>query len=161
MTSPNLPPTVLPVRALVWVFHLLLPLLGLWLLLGDPATDLEWHDPVSHFWLVVWVALVNVGLGGWMSIAARRRADARLFLVALAFLVSAAFLLLHGLATPGVLLNHANLGFDLAQPAGLAVAAVLAVASSLRLRGNRLHGAWQVVLLALLAVLVGGWATVY
>jgi hypothetical protein len=37
-----------------------------------------------------------------MSTAARRHHDARLFLVALAFLTSAGFLLLHALATPGV-----------------------------------------------------------
>jgi adenylate cyclase len=160
VTSPTLPRTLLPVRALVWVFHLLLPLLGLWLLLGDPTTDLEWHDPVSHFWLIVGVALVNVGLGGWINIAARRRGDARLFLVSLAFLASAAFLLLHGLATPGVLLNHANLGFDLAQPAGLAVAAGCAVASSLRLPGNRLGRGWQRGLLAGLVALVAAWAAV-
>ena len=29
-----------PVRLVVWLFHLALPLLGLWLLLAVPSTDL-------------------------------------------------------------------------------------------------------------------------
>src|SRR5215468_1373652 len=76
-TGPHLPPTVQPVRAAVWLFHLALPLAGLWLLLGEPSTDLVWHDAVSHFWLVVVVALVNVVLGARMATAAHRRSDAR------------------------------------------------------------------------------------
>jgi class 3 adenylate cyclase len=130
---PHLPRTVQPVRAIVWLFHLALPLCGLWLLLGVPTTDVIWHDAVSHFWLVVAVAAVNVVLGVRMAAAARRRGDARLFLVSLAFLSSAAFLLLHGLATPGVLLPRLTVGFDLAQPAGLGIAAVCAVLSALPL----------------------------
>jgi adenylate cyclase len=156
---PHLPPTVQPVRAAVWLFHLALPLAGLWLLLAAPGTDLVWHDAVSHFWLVVAVALVNVVLGLRMSAAAHRRADARLFLVSLAFLASAGFLLLHGLATPGVLLDHGNLGFDIAQPVGLAVAAVCAAVSALPL--PRLAGArWHVAAAAALGVLVVAWAVV-
>ncbi|MEN3307475.1 MAG: adenylate cyclase [Micromonosporaceae bacterium] len=159
----RLPPTVQPVRAVVWLCHLALPLAGLWLLLGQPDTDLIWHDAVSHFWLVVAVALVNVVLGVRMSAAAHRRADARLFLVSLAFLASAGFLLLHGLATPGVLVHHASLGFDLAQPVGLAVAAVCAVASALPLpqrpAGGRL-ARWQIAAAVVLGLLVAGWAAV-
>lgn len=141
--SQSLPPAVQPVRAIVWVLHLALPLLGLWLLLARPNVDVTWHHGPSHFWLVLSVAAVNVALGGLMSAVARRRGDARLFLVSLMFLTSAGFFLLHALATPGVLIGHANVGFDLAQPVGLALAAVLAVASSLRLpqaRSARVFG---------------------
>jgi class 3 adenylate cyclase len=129
-----LPPAWQPVRALVWLFHLALPLAGLWLLLARPAVDVTWHHAPSHFWLVLSVAGVNVVLGALMGTVARRRGDARLFLVSLVFLTSAGFFLLHALATPGVLIGHANIGFDLAQPVGLALAAVLAVVSSLPLR---------------------------
>lgn len=145
-----------PVRAMVWLFHLALPLAGLWLLLARPSTDALWHDAASHFWLVTAVALVNVVLGVRMSAAARRHGDARLVLVSLAFLSSAGFLLLHGLATPPILVHHANAGFDLAQPVGLAVAALFAFASSLPLDGAgaalvlRAQGALRVGLAALL-----------
>ncbi len=71
-----------------------------------------------------------------MSEAARRRGDARLFLVGLAFLVAAGFLGLHALATPGVLLEGKNAGFTIATPVGLVNASVLAFASSLQLDGR-------------------------
>jgi class 3 adenylate cyclase len=127
----HLPPAVQPARAVVWALHLALPVAALWLLLGQPSTDLVWEHHANHFWLVLIVAAVNVVVGLRMSIAARRHIDTRLFLVSLAFLSSAGFLLLHALATPGVLLSHANLGFDISQPVGLAVASVFAVLSCL------------------------------
>jgi hypothetical protein len=52
---------------------------------------------------------------------ALRRADARLFLISLAFLSAAGFLALHALATPGVLLDTPNQGFVLATPVGLLI----------------------------------------
>ncbi|MEV4417080.1 adenylate/guanylate cyclase domain-containing protein [Catellatospora sp. NPDC049609] len=110
---------------------------GLWLLLAVPGTDIAWHDSHSHFWLVLAVAAVNVVLGVRMGAVARTRSDARLLLVSLAFLASAGFLLLHALATPGVLVHHPSVGFDLSQPVGLAVAAVFALVSSLDLEGAR------------------------
>ncbi|WP_283139002.1 adenylate/guanylate cyclase domain-containing protein [Rhizohabitans arisaemae] len=131
--EPYPPSTTTPIRAIVWLLHLSLPLLGLWLLISRPELDARWLHPPSHFWLINAVALLNVVLGYAVGEAARRRRDARLFLVSLTFLVSSGFFLLHGLATPGILISTPNLGFDLAQPVGLAVAAVLAVASSLRL----------------------------
>jgi adenylate cyclase len=161
-----LPPAWQPVRALVWLFHLALPLAGLWLLLARPAVDITWHHAPSHFWLVLAVAGVNVVLGALMGTVARRRGDARLFLVSLVFLTSAGFFLLHALATPGVLIGHANVGFDLAQPVGLALAAVLAVVSSLPLGGNAVKTAPAASLPALawlrtgLTVLLFVWALV-
>src|SRR5262249_2143875 len=128
---PHLPPAVQPARAVVWALHLALPVAALWLLLGQPSTDLLWEHHANHFWLVLIVAAVNVVVGLRMSVAARRHIDPRLFLVSLALLSSAGFLLLHALATPGVLVSHANLGFDISQPVGLAVASVFAVLSCL------------------------------
>jgi class 3 adenylate cyclase len=85
---------------------------------------------------VLAVAAVNTAVGFAMTEAARRRGDARLFLVGLAFLVAAGFLGLHALATPGVLLEGKNAGFTIATPVGLVNASVLAFASSLRLDGR-------------------------
>jgi class 3 adenylate cyclase len=92
-----------------------------------------WEQHPAHFWLVLLVALVNVGLGLAAGEAARRRADARLFLVSLAFLAAAGFLGLHALATPGVLLQGKNAGFILATPIGLLVASGFAAASAIEL----------------------------
>nr|WP_246002482.1 adenylate/guanylate cyclase domain-containing protein [Allorhizocola rhizosphaerae] len=137
-------------RVVIWTLHLALPLAGLWLLLAKPATDVRWHDAVSHFWLVLVVAVVNVIVGIRMNVAAKRRDDARLFLVSLAFLASSGFFALHALATPGVLLHHANVGFDLAQPVGLVIAAGFAVASSVEWKRRLPITALQVVLGALI-----------
>jgi class 3 adenylate cyclase len=155
----RLPPTVQPVRALVWLLHLALPVAGLWLLLGLPALDIMWHDNPSHFWLVAVVATVNLVLGARMSAAAQRHADARLFLVSLVFLASAGFFLLHALATPGMVIDHPNAGFDLAQPVGLALAALFAVASSLELgrTGPAVLRARYALWIGL-AVLLAAWA---
>ena len=160
--APYLPPATQPLRAVVWALHLALPLAGLWLLLARPSADLEWHDAPSHFWLVLTVAAVNVSLGVWMNQAARARRDARLFLVSLVFLTSAGFLLLHALATPGVLIAHPNGGFDLATPVGLGLASVFAFASALRLDGA-LAGAVlraRFALPVLVGLLLAAWAVV-
>ncbi|HEX4359597.1 MAG TPA: adenylate/guanylate cyclase domain-containing protein [Pseudonocardia sp.] len=153
------PVTGQPVRVIVWVAHLVLPLLGLWLLLAAPAVDLMWQDHLGHLWLVLVVAAINVVLAVLMGRASRRRADARLFLIALMFGASAVFLALHALATPRVLLPTATIGFDFAQPVGLTIASILAVLSSLRLTGSPLATArWQAALvgLVLLAAVVWG-----
>lgn len=162
MASPRLPPTVQPVRAVVWAFHLGLPMAGLWLLLAQPQLDFHWQHSLSHFWLVLTVAVVSTLLGGWVSVAARRRDDARLALVSMAFLASAGFFTLHALATPGVLVSGGSLGFDLAQPVGLAVAAGFALASSLPLAGARAAAVLrhQVTLWVGLGALCAGWAAV-
>src|SRR5919109_3404628 len=114
-----------------------IPLAGLVVLLARPGLDVRWEHHPSHFWLVLGVALINVGLGMATNDAARRRGDARLFLVSLALLTSAGFLGLHALATPGVLLAGKNAGFVVATPIGLLVASCFAALSSLELQERR------------------------
>ena len=109
------------------------PLVGLAILLAYPDSDGRWEHHPSHFWLVLVTGLVNLGLGVLAGDAARRRSDARLVLVSLAFMSAAGFLGLHALATPGVLLDSANAGFVVATPVGLLLAAVFAALSSLDL----------------------------
>jgi adenylate cyclase len=115
----------------LWLVTLAAPLAGLALLLAQPSLDARWMHGPSHFWLVLATALVNVGLGFAASEAARRREDARAQLIALAFIASAGFLALHALGTPDAIVEGRNLGFVLATPVGLLVAAVFAAASAL------------------------------
>ncbi|MEO7295571.1 MAG: adenylate/guanylate cyclase domain-containing protein [Candidatus Limnocylindria bacterium] len=116
---------------------LLLPLLELGLLVLRPELDLVWEHQPSHFWLVLGAAAVSVVLAYLTNEAASRHADARIFLVSLAFLLSAGFLGLHALATPGVLLAEPNAGFVVATPVGLILASILSAASVSRLAGPR------------------------
>jgi len=135
------------------------PLLLFVLLLARPAIDRSWENHPAHFWLVLGAALAATALGWGVASAARRRRDARLLLISLAFIASACFLGLHALATPGVLLGP-NAGFELATPVGLVLAGGLAAASSVELDRRRADAVLRAApaLLALLAGVVTVWA---
>ena len=131
------------------------PLVLFALLLARPALDATWENQRAHFWLVLAAAALATALGWAVSVAARRRRDARLFLISLAFIASSGFLGLHALATPTVLLGP-NAGFELATPAGLVVAGAFAALSAIELSPER--AAWimrrsQLLLGGLLALL--------
>jgi class 3 adenylate cyclase len=138
-----------------------IPVVLLVVLLAQPDADGAWESHPAHFWLVLAAAASSVALGVAVSAAARRRRDARLFLVSLGFLASASFLGLHALATPGVLLGK-NAGFELATPVGLALAAAFAAASALewgREGGEHVLRLAPFLLGAVVAI-VGAWAVV-
>jgi class 3 adenylate cyclase len=139
---------------------LLLPLAGVVLLLARPELDPMWEHHPSHFWLVLGVALVNVALGWATGEAARRHDDMRLFLVSLALLSSAAFLGLHALATPGVLLHEPNTGFVIATPIGLLLSAAFAAASAPSERTVAILRRRRRALRIGLELLVVGWGAV-
>ena len=105
-------------------------------------------------------AAIATALGWAVSVAARRRRDARLLLISLAFIASSGFLGLHALATPGVLLAGPNAGFELATPFGLVVAGAFAAASSLELSGETGRRVLRAapLLLGSLAALMAAWA---
>ena len=113
------------------------PIVGLALLIAQPRLDVRWEHHPAHFWLVLIAAALSVALAYATGSAARRRNDARVFLVSLSFLAAAGFLGLHALATPGVLLEGQNAGFTLATPIGLLVSSVFAAASSAELEAER------------------------
>jgi adenylate cyclase len=148
-------------RTGTWVAVAVAPLLLLVVLLARPAIDGDWENHPAHFWLVLGAALVATALGFSVTTAARRRRDARLFLISLAFVASAAFLGLHALATPGVLLGP-NAGFELATPMGLLLAALFAAAASLELRSDRAEAvlASAPALLVAVGAIVVAWAAV-
>jgi adenylate cyclase len=139
---------------------LALPLLGLGLLLARPELDLAWEHHPSHFWLVLVTAAVNLALAYITNVAAGRYRDARLVLVSMAFMASAGFLGLHALATPGVLLPHPNVGFSLATPVGLIIAAFFAAASVSPLAGPRAPAVlrWRSAMLGVLVAAMVVWA---
>ncbi len=136
---------------------LLLPIAVVVLLRGRPHLDESWESHPAHFWLVLVAASLCVALGYGIWDAARRRRDARLLFVSLAFIASSGFLGLHALATPGVLIGK-NPGFELATPVGLVVAAAFAAVSSLELPQSTVRLApW---LLGSLATVLLAWGVV-
>jgi adenylate cyclase len=144
-----------------WIAAAVAPLVLVALLLARPSLDESWENNPVHFWLVLAAAAVATILGYAVSVAARRRRDARILLISLAFIASSGFLGLHALATPGVLLGK-NAGFELATPFGLVVAGVFAAASAAQWRE---HAAQLVVrqanvLLACVIGLMALWAAV-
>ena len=60
---------------------LLSPLVLIALLRSAAAADIRWESHTAHFWLVLTAALITLGLGYALSVTARRRRDARLFLI--------------------------------------------------------------------------------
>jgi adenylate cyclase len=146
-------------RTRTWVAVAAAPLLLLVVLLARPSVDESWENHPAHFWLVLGAAIAATAVGFSVTTAARRRRDARLVLISLAFVASAAFLGLHALATPGVLLGP-NAGFELATPVGLFVAALFAAAASLELRANHADAVLRgtPALLAALGAVTLAWA---
>ena len=123
------------VVAIAFGVALATPVVGLAVLLSEPSIDEHWHHDPSHFWIVLGSGIIAAALGWSVGTSARRRADARLFLVSMSFVAAAAFLGLHALATPHVLIAHPNAGFVVAVPVGLLVAAGFAVWSAIALEG--------------------------
>jgi adenylate cyclase len=137
------------------------PLVLFAVLLARPVVDERWENQPAHFWLVLAAAAIATALGYAISVAARKRRDARLFLISLALIASAGFLGLHALATPGVLLGK-NAGFELATPVGLLLAGVFAAASATELGPARAALVVRIapLLLALLFAAMAVWAIV-
>jgi adenylate cyclase len=111
----------------------LLAVLRLW-----PHFDLHWANHPAHFWLVLAASAIAMALGYSVTIASRRRRDARLFVISLAFLSGAGFFGLHALATPGVLVGP-NAGFELATPVGLVVGSVFVALSTIDFTAETSH----------------------
>jgi adenylate cyclase len=145
----------------VWIAAVALPAALFVALLARPSTDKIWESHPAHFWTVLTAAAASVAVGWAVSSAGRRRKDARLFLISLACLSSAAFLGLHALATPGVLVGK-NAGFELATPVGLVIASGFAALSAIEFGPSAsariLHAAPSV--LAGLAAIFTAWGVV-
>jgi adenylate cyclase len=148
-------------RLATWSAAAAVPLGVLAAVLVLPEADVRWENHPAHFWIVLGAAAVSVALAWSVLNSARRRRDARLFLVSLAFAAAASFLGLHALATPGVLVGK-NAGFELATPVGLVAAAAFAAASSLELGANGSRRVMRLApwLIVALAALVVAWAAV-
>ena len=113
-----------------WTLAAVLPLVGLVSLLLREQLDPDWSNPRVHFTLFLSVGVGVFVLAYAAGGAANRRGDARVLLISLAFLATGGFLGLHALGTAGVLFTHEYAGFKVANPVGLVVASLFALASA-------------------------------
>ncbi|CAN5705240.1 hypothetical protein BH18CHL1_BH18CHL1_00590 [soil metagenome] len=151
---------VISPRAGIWLFHLALPLVGLWVLLVRPDFDLAWEDHVAHLVLVGLATAISIVLALLVGRLAAEHGDARLTLVSLGFLASAGAFFLHAFSTPRTIVGGPNLNFLLSTPVGLTVASVFVLASSFDLTkgtAERVVRFRKWLVMAIL-VLMGGWA---
>jgi adenylate cyclase len=115
---------------LTWILAGLLPLLGLASLVLHEHLDPRWTSPRLHFMLFLSVGIALFALAYAAGDAAQRRGDARVLLIALAFLSTGSFLGLHAIGTTGILFDTEHSGFKVAIPVGLFVSALFALASA-------------------------------
>jgi adenylate cyclase len=120
-----------PTVAAMVVVALALPLAGLVLLLGSDFSTWHWSNPDLHFVFFLAVGATAASLSVVAGEAARRRGDARVLLLSLAFLATGGFMALHAVGTRTVLVTEDLPGFTIAITIGLLVAAPLALASAL------------------------------
>jgi len=107
-----------------------LPLIGLVSLLLRSQLDPHLENYRLHFVLFGLVGTVAFTLGYAAGEAAKRRGDARVLLLSIAFMATGGFMGLHALGTRGVLFTADHAGFKVAIPVGLLVSAVFAVGSA-------------------------------
>jgi class 3 adenylate cyclase len=116
--------------AIAELLVVVLPLIGLVSLLLRSQLDPHLENYRLHFILFGLVGTLAFTLGYAAGEAAKRRGDARVLLLSIAFMATGGFMGLHALGTPGVLFTTDHAGFKVAIPVGLLVSAVFAVGSA-------------------------------
>ena len=107
-----------------------LPLVGFVSLLLREQLDPQLHNHQAHFLIFGFAGGVAFALGYAAGEAAKRRGDARVLLLSLAFMATGGFMGLHAFGTTGVLFSESRAGFQIAIPVGLLVSAFFAVGSA-------------------------------
>ena len=118
------------IGAIAELLAVALPLIGLVSLLLRSQLDPHLENYRLHFVLFGLAGTLAFVLGYGAGEAARRRGDARVLLLSLAFMATGGFMSLHALGTPGVLFSADHAGFKVAIPIGLLVSAAFAGGSA-------------------------------
>src|SRR4051794_4750262 len=100
-----------PAANLAWVLIALLPVAGLAVCLLHSRFDPNWMNHRVRFSVFLAVSAADFALSYAAGEAARKRGDARVLLISLAFLATGGFLALHAVGTPGVLFTSDLAGF--------------------------------------------------
>ncbi len=114
----------------IWLAAAALPLIGLVSLLLRSQFDPHFENYRAHFVIFGAVGALAFVLGYTAGEAAKRRGDARVLLLSLAFMATGGFIGLHAFGTAGVLFTKEHAGFQVAIPVGLLVSAMFAFGSA-------------------------------
>ena len=88
-----------------WLLLAAAPVLTFLVMRMNPSLDFEISFPDGHFYIVSVVALITAALGVFASVASLRTPNVRVLLLAMAFVSMAAIFAVHGLSTPGFLVD--------------------------------------------------------
>ena len=138
-----------------WAIAVGVPAAALLALRGSPPLDSEltFSSPTAHFYIVSAVSLVAVGLGVVSIAAAFRVSSDRVFVIALGFLGLAGIFAVHGLGTPGFIVDQRFFGVTgFSSRLALLVGVTMIAASALStdrtpLRSWRLTQSWRATIL--------------
>lgn len=149
-------------RTKLWIFVAFLPsILFIWLRL-NPRLDTQFAAPLFHFYVVTFAAFAALVVALFVASAVERARNLYVHFITMGFAAIAALFLLHGLATPGVIIQEFNQAVGWSARASLLSGAILfalgTVRWSDRRAGQLLARRWQLWLAA--AVLYLGYAVV-
>jgi len=137
-----------------WLVALVASTAAFYVLQGNAElqTTLQWRSPAGHSQIVTMVAGICAIVSAVVAAAALRSPNPRLLWLALAFMSMAALYGVHGLTTPGIIVDrqyNAVIGFS-GRLAFVSCAALL-VASTIDWRGRLAHAAvrWRAAVLVL------------
>ncbi len=85
---------------------ILLPLILFQALRGSGTLDIYWHSPVRHFYIVTIVSVFSLLLAGAMGYTGMKLRNIGVSFLALAYISMTALIMLHGIATPGFIMEH-------------------------------------------------------
>ena len=105
-------PDVLP-----WLLVVLASTAALYMMRTNPNLEeaFQWFSPIGHLQVVTAVSVICALLAGVVSVVVLRSSNTRLLWLALAFLTMSGLYAVHGLTTPGIILQreyHAVIGFS-------------------------------------------------
>lgn len=92
----------------------LLPLLG-YILIQFTPYDAMIHNPSAHFYIVSLVSILALVITAAVGVVATRVRNIKVSFLSLSYVSLAAIFILHGLTTPGFLMNHSTISGNMAQ----------------------------------------------
>jgi HD-GYP domain-containing protein (c-di-GMP phosphodiesterase class II) len=115
--------------AIRWILCVAVPSVVLGVLVQNPGLDVEWELSWAHLILMVVAGVMAITLALLSMRVAAKTHNARIIVLALAFVVMGVFLMIHGLLTPETVLPFATTGTEWTLLLGFLLCSLLLAAS--------------------------------